>query len=321
MDDTNLSGRQSVAAPNGGLAAAVPSRRVYAMGLMVFSSVVISFGGLIMRSFERADPWQINFYRSVALITAITLILVFRYRRQSLAKVRGIGGLGVVGGVLLAMAGITFLQSLSHTTVANTLFTLSAIPFVTATLARVFLKERLQRATLVTMVAAAAGIFVMMAEGFGAGSLYGNAMALLTTLGFSGFAVIVRRNREIEMLPTLLVTGLIIAAVTLLVRLDDLGISLRDLALCFLWGGVLSGVANSIFIFASRHLVAAEVTLFMMLEFALGPIWVWLVVEEVPSRWTLVGDILVIAAVAVRAMIELRRSGRQMRRGRLPGPS
>lgn len=321
MDDTNLSGRQSVAAPNGGLAAAVPSRRVYAMGLMVFSSVVISFGGLIMRSFERADPWQINFYRSVALITAITLILVFRYRRQSLAKVRGIGGLGVVGGVLLAMAGITFLQSLSHTTVANTLFTLSAIPFVTATLARVFLKERLQRATLVTMVAAAAGIFVMMAEGFGAGSLYGNAMALLTTLGFSGFAVIVRRNREIEMLPTLLVTGLIIAAVTLLVRLDDLGISLRDLALCFLWGGVLSGVANSIFIFASRHLVAAEVTLFMMLEFALGPIWVWLVVEEVPSRWTLVGGILVIAAVAVRAMIELRRSGRQMRRGRLPGPS
>ena len=299
--------------------AAAP-RRAFAMGLMVVSSVMISFGGLTIRNIAEADPWQINFYRSLALIVAIVSILAFQYRRRSIANIRGIGWPGLCGGAMLAMAGIAFLQALTHTTVANTLFTLSAIPFITAVLARIFLQERLQRATLITMAAAAAGIGLMVGEGIGIGSGFGNAMALITACGFSAFAVIVRAHRHIDMLPTLLVSGVIVALVGLAVRFDDLGITLHDLLLCFLWGGLLSGFANWMFIVASRHLVAAELTLFMLLEFALGPVWVWLFVAEIPSRWTLIGGTLVISSVALRALIELRRAGQPLRRGR-PSPT
>ncbi len=301
-------------------AAPAAPRRSFAMGLMVVSSVLISFGGLIMRNIEAADTWQINFHRSLAFLAAVALILAIQYRRDTLVRVRAIGRPGLVGGVLLAVAGIAFIQALTHTTVANTLFTLSAIPFITAALARALLKERLRRATLVTMAAAALGILVMMAEGFGIGSGYGNAMALLTALCFSGFAVIVRHYRRIDMLPTLLVSGAIIALASLAARFDDLGVPLDDLLLCFLWGGVLSGLANGMFVVASRHLVAAEVTLFMLLEFALGPVWVWLFVGEVPTRWTLLGGVLVIASVTLRAVLELRGKGRTLRRGR-PSPT
>ncbi len=283
-------------------------RRAFAMGLMVVSSIVISFGGLIIRNIEDADVWQINLYRSVALVTAVTFILLYQYRGMAITYVRGIGRSGVVGGFMLAMAGISFLQSLTHTTVANTLFILSAIPFFAAGLARVFLKERLQRATLVAMVVAATGILIMLSEGFGIGSAYGNTMALITAFCFSSFAVIVRRNRQTDMLPTVLVSGVVIALITFLVRLDDLGVSLHDLLLSLLWGGLLSGLANWMFIIAARHLAAAEVTLFMLLEFALGPVWVWIFVGEAPSRWTLLGGTLVIASVAVRALVELHRS-------------
>ncbi len=282
-----------------------PPRRVFAMVLMVVSSVAISFGGLIIRNMEDADSWQINFYRSIALLIAVTIILLFQYRRLAITHVRGIGRSGVVGGVMLGIAGITFLQSLTHTTVANTLFMLSAIPFITAGLARVFLKETLPPATLIAMVTAAIGISIMLSEGFGVGSIYGNAMALTTACCFASFAVIVRRNRQTDMLPTLLVSGLVIMIVTLFVRIGDLGISLHDLLLCFLWGGLLSGIANWTFIIAARHLAAAEVTLIMLLEFALGPTWVWLFIGEEPSRWALFGGILVIASVAVRALVEL----------------
>ena len=281
-------------------------RRGFAMALMVASSVLISFGGLILRNIEAADAWQINFYRSLAFIAAVALVLLFQYRRDTAVRIRAIGRPGLLGGVLLAAAGIAFLQALTHTTVANTLFTLSAIPFITAALARVILKERIGRATLVTMFIAAIGVLVMVAEGVGIGSGYGNAMALLTASCFSGFAIIVRHYRGIDMKPTLLVSGAIIALISLAARFDDLGISFTDLLLCFLWGGVLSGLANGMFIAASRHLVAAEVTLFMLLEFALGPIWVWLFVGEVPTRWTLLGGVLVIASVSLRAVIELR---------------
>lgn len=295
-------------------------RRGYAMGLMVACSVVISFGGLIIRSMEVADAWQINFYRSISLIGAISVILLFQYRRNTFSHIRKIGRPGLFGGALLAAAGITFVQALTNTTVANTLFTLSAIPFITAALARIFLKEQIQRATVITIFVAALGIFIMIAEGVGIGSVYGNVMALATAICFSGFTVIIRHNRGIDMLPTLLVSGLLIAVIALVVRADDLAIPLHDILLCFLWGGLLSGFANWTFIIATRHLVAAEVTLFMLLEFALGPIWVWLFVGETPTRWTLVGGALVIAAVAIRTVIELRSAGTPLRRGR-PSPT
>lgn len=295
-------------------------RRGLAMTLMVVSSIVISFGGLIIRNVEAADAMQVNFYRALAFTTVIVLILVVQYRRSALKQVRGVGRAGLVAGLLLAGAGLGILEALTHTTVANTLFTLSAIPFITAVLARIFLGEGIGRATLVAMSVAAVGIFVMMSEGIQMGSGYGNAMALVTALCFSSFAVIVRHNRRIDMLPTLLVSGVILGLVTLVARADDLGITLNDLLLSLLWGGVLSGFANWMFIIASRHLVAAEVTLFMLLEFALGPIWVWLFVAEVPTRWTIVGGLLVIAAVSVRALLELRQSSQRLRRGR-PSPA
>lgn len=297
----------------------LPSRRGFAMALMVVSSVAISFGGLIIRNMDGSDAWQINFYRSTGLVIAIATILVIQYRSNSVAQVRRIGRSGLLGGALLTVAGISFLQALTNTTVANTLFILSAIPFITAALAWLFLREHLQNATLVTMAAASLGVCIMMVEGVGLGSSYGNTMALLTAFCFAGFAVIVRRNRQVDMLPTLLVSGMLILILSLVARWGNLSISTKDILLCLLWGGALSGFANCLFIVASRHLVAAELTLFMLLEFALGPIWVWLFVNEVPTRWTIIGGMVVIASVTIRALYEMQRNGHKLKRGR-PSP-
>lgn len=291
-------------------------RRAFAMALMVISSVGISFGGLVLRNIEDADVWQINFYRSLALVVSVTLIMLWRYRGQTVQKVRQIGRPGFMAGALLAAAGICFLQAITNTTVANTLFTLSAIPFLTAFLAWLILREALQRSTLTTMLAAAVGVSVMMAEGIGTGSFYGNAMALLTALCFSGYAIIVRRNRNIDMLPALMVSGLLIMLIAGALRWDDLHISTHDLWLCLLLGAGLSGIANMLFIAASRHLVAAELTLFMLLEFALGPIWVWIFINEVPTDWTIAGGAIVILAVILRSLVQLRHDVARLRRGR-----
>jgi len=294
------------------IATAIKSRRANAMGMMVVSSVAISFSGLLLRYMHVADPWQINFYRSIALVIVVSMIMVQRYGRTAPQQVYRIGKPGLWAGLMLSGAGITFLQSITTTTVANTLFTLSAIPFFTAALAWVFLKERLNRATLVTMLVAALGIVVMVSGGIGSGSFYGNAMALITALCFSGYAILVRRHRGIEMLPTLLVSGAIIISISAVLRWGQLVIPLHDIALCFVIGGILSALCNSLFIAASKHLVAAELTLFMLLEFSLGPIWVWLFIAEYPSSATIIGGSIVISAVLLRAVGELSR-------GRIPG--
>ena len=281
------------------------SRRGFAMAIMVLGSVAISFAGVLVRSIEGADSWQINFYRALSHITAIMLILVLQYRGKTISRIRGVGRPGILGGLMLSVAGIAYLQSLTITTVANTLFMLSAIPFFTALFAWLIMNERLRRETLITMLVAAVGVAVMLADGFGIGSAYGNLLGLLAALCFSGFAVIVRKYRNVDMLPTLVVSSVIILVVSLAARYNDLVISPRDMVLCFIWGAILSGFANWVFIIASRYLIAAEVTLFLMLEFSLGPIWVWMLVGEIPTDMTVIGGAMVIGAVACRSVVQL----------------
>ena len=279
--------------------------RQLAILLMIASSVVISFSGLVVRLLE-AGPLVMHFYRALFLMGAILVLLFLRYRGAAIVRVIGVGWPGLMAGAMLAGAGITFLQSMTHTTVANTLFVLGGIPFVTAGLAWIFLKEKPSRPTLVTMIIAFFGIVIMIGEGFTIGSVYGNLMALMTTFFFSIYAVIVRFNRQVDMLPAILISTVLIMAMTGLTQRGELPISKNDLWLCLLWGGVMSGFTSASFIVASRHIVAAELTIFMLLEFALGPVWVWLFVNEIPSKWTLAGGALVIVAVLGRSILELR---------------
>jgi drug/metabolite transporter (DMT)-like permease len=123
------------------------------------------------------------------------------------------------------------------------------------------------------------------------------------------------------MLPALLVSTIILIVIGFVMRFENLVIPVRDLLLCFPLGAGLSGITNCLFIIASRHLVAAEVTLFMLLEFSLGPIWVWLFVGEAPTQLTVLGGLLVMSAVTVRAAIQLtqaRHLAQRMKRRPVP---
>lgn len=283
-----------------------PYQRGLAMILMVIGSLQLSFGGLVIRSIEEADPWQINFYRSIGFLAVILVVLVLRYRQRLPAAVYRIGRFGIVGGAFLTVAGTAFLHALTLTSVANTLFVISALPLITAFLAWVFLSEELSRATMVTMLAAALGLVIMVAESLAGGSLLGSLVAFISALTFASYAVIVRFKRGVDMLPTLLVAAGTMILLSAAMRWGDLIVPWQDIQLGLL-SGLMWGIANWIFIIASRHLLAAELTLFMLLEFALGPIWVWLFIGEIPGEWTVVGGVLVIGAVAVRPASELRR--------------
>lgn len=282
------------------------AERLMAIGLMAAGSTAISFGGLIIRSIEEADEWQLAFYRAMGMLCSITILVIIRYRRHAVSRLRDIGWPGVYGSVLVATASMSFIQAATHTTIANALFMLCAIPFISAGLARLFLKEALEWRTALTMGVAAAGVLVMLGEGVGGGSIFGNVMGLLTAVSFASYAVIVRWRRHIDMLPTLILSSLLIMVVGASVSLGQLDVPPGDIVKCLLWGGVLSGFANWMFIVAARRLVAAEVTLLMLLEFVFGPIWVWLFVDEVPTALTIVGGTLIIGAVVIRAVAEMR---------------
>ena len=278
-----------------------------AMIAMALTAILMSFSGIIIRNIEEATPWQINIYRNLAFILVISMIFLGKHRSGVLGQIREIKLPVIFASLGLSVTGITIVQALTYTTVANTMFVMSAVPFITMGLAYLFLGEVISRFTLISMIIASLGVILMVVEGIGSGSSYGNFMALVTALAFSSFAVMVRANKNLDMLPALILAGITIIFVSVLYSFDSLNISRHDLYLCILWGAGLSGVTHLVFILAARYIAAAELTLFGLFESALASFWVWIFISERPGFWALCGGTIVIISVAIRTLFEFEK--------------
>ena len=280
----------------------VLEKRFLALLLMTIGSVAISFNGLVLRNIEIADNWTIIFYRALSFSFAIFIYLFFMYKKRILKKIIQIGINGLIGGFVLGISNVCFILSMTTTSVANAVFTISLIPFITALFSLIILKEKLAQITIYTMIVAFLGVLIMFYGSLKIGELWGNMLALITAISFSIYTIIIRSNKNIDMLPCLLISGIMAMGLTSFQNVGSLQISTHDFFLCFLLGGVLSGFVNCCFVFATRHLIAAEATLFFFIEIALSPFWVWLFLNEIISPNTLTGGIIILISILIRAL-------------------
>ena len=273
-----------------------------ALLLVIASSVANSANGLIVRSMEAADGWQIVFYRSWFLAGALAIVFVVQVGGRVRAALLDLRPWMVIGSLLIAAVNTCFILSITYTTVANTMFLLSGAPFFAALLGRIVLGETVERGVWIAMSVALLGMGVMLWDGLGAGTLLGNALALFAAFGFGAFAVVLRKGRGVNMLPVVVLGAGLGGLNAALMCGGAFAIPLHDAALLFIWGALLSGTVHVIFTWGSRHVPGAELTLLILIEFILSPMWVWLALDERPSFATLVGGAFVLAAVASRAI-------------------
>ncbi len=279
----------------------------HAVTFVLLSGFLNSFGGLILRHIEYATEWQIVFFRTGSLSLAIFAILLLRNPGDFIASVIRIGFWGLVAGLLFAAMQTLFVFSLSNTTVANTVFILSSGPIITAVLARIVLGESVDAATWGILALAVLGITLMVGDGLKSDSLLGNLAAVGGSLCFAGFVVIFRARRQVDMMPSLVIGGFMAMGISAVMAGGELSIPLPDLSLSIFWGGIISSLVLAFFTVASRHLSGAELTLLLMLEYFLGPFWVWLFINEVPSAVTLVGGAIVLSGVVAQAYLSSAR--------------
>jgi DME family drug/metabolite transporter len=288
----------------------------YARGvaLVALAGVFWSLGGLLIRLIEAASGWQIVLFRAIALALTLTLVIALRHRGRVVAAFRGAGWNGAVAGAALAGGFISFVLALLNTSVANATFMLGASPFLAAVLGRVVLGETIRRTTALAMAAAFAGILIMVGGGLVIGTIRGNLLALGASVGFAIFSVLLRRGRERDMLPCVVIAGAISALIALPIVLAGapslaaaLALSPRDLALCAAMGAIAVGGGLTVYTIGARHVPVAELTLLSMTELALAPLWVWLAVGEVPSGYTLAGGAVILTAIAAQALSGARR--------------
>jgi DME family drug/metabolite transporter len=280
-------------------------------GLVLLSGALMSIGGALIRLLESASEWQFLTYRSTSLVVVLLVVIALRNRGRFSGTLRAAGWTGVLAGCCLACAFVGFVFSINHTTVANTLFLLSAAPFAAALLGRLLLGERVSRATWVAMLGAFAGVAIMVGEGVAEGDLFGDLAALGAALGFAGFSVALRHGREVDMVPAVLFAGIISAVTSGAIALmmgTGLVIPLRDVGLSFTYGGVVIAGGLLMFTLGSRFVPAAELTLLSLTEVILGPIWVWLAFSEQPSYATLLGGAILLTSISAQAIQGARRA-------------
>ena len=281
--------------------------RALAIKMMVVSATMVSTAGLIFRSLNSIDAFEVVFFRGLALTLTMIVIISLFYKNRALKATKGIGFSGLLGAAFFTSAQTFYVFAFSNTTVANSTFTIATAPFITALLAWLVLKETISKVTIIAMASACFGVITIVLADVSAEGKLGIAFAFLTACSFSCFAVILRHNKNVEMLPVLFFTGIISMCVGLVFGEWNGMPLVSDIALCFLWGGVLQGVGQSLLVLSTKVLKAAEVPLIMLLEFTLGPVWVWLIYGENISLGTLFGGSLIFASIFGFAFFEINK--------------
>ena len=269
---------------------------------MVAAPVLWSSAGVVTRHLERAESFEQVFWRSLFAFAFVLVVL----RKNPLQAVREAGWPGLFSGVMWAVMFTAFVIALSLTTTANTLVVMSIAPLLTAFLSLVFLKETISARTWVAASAAVAGIAWMFHDGFAASHLAGMLVALLVPSASAANLVTLRAaSARVDLIPTVMLGGALSCAIALPFALP-FSASAKDLVLLALLGVFQLGLPCMLLVIASRTLAAPEIALLALLEVVLGPLWAWLGAGEVPSRATLVGGAIVLAALIVNEIGSLR---------------
>ncbi len=272
--------------------------------IILIAGLFWSFGPLVVRYIDDAQliPWQYLFFRGSIIFLVLNIYLFLAEGLKFTKNYNKIGLSGLIGGVSLGIANISFILSITTTTAAVTMMMLATQPFVAAILAYVFLKEKISMTTFIAIVVAAGGIIFMSLDSKGEGSLFGLINGLLSSLGFAGFTVSLRWRRETPKFTTVAIAGIFCAAVAILVLIfndDNIFISVKNSSLSALHGFlVCSGLI--LFSIKSKDLPATDLTLLSLTEVLGGIFWVWLPIfgiNEVPTTNTLIGGGIITTAI------------------------
>ena len=268
--------------------------------IVLIAGIFWSFGALVVRFIEdaRSVPWQYLFFRGSTIFVIINIYLFLTEGKSFTKNYKKIGASGIIGGISLGTAMMCFIWSITHTSAAITLLMLAAMPFITAILGYIFLKEKVSTTTFAAIVIAAIGIIFMAFSSQQIGTLFGLVVGLLSALGFSIFSVSLRWRKNTPTFTTVAVAGLFCATFSFFVLIfNDANFftTFRNSSLSALHGTlVCSGMI--LYSIGSKNLPAADLTLLSLTEVLGGIFWVWLPIfgiNEVPTTNTIIGGSII----------------------------
>tara|TARA_B110000037_G_C17094146_1_gene495267 strand:- start:1293 stop:2168 length:876 start_codon:yes stop_codon:yes gene_type:complete len=267
--------------------------------LIFMGAFSLSFGGLIVKSFEGSTLWQILFWRSVFFSLTVLTFLLISYKKKLFNAFYESGLPGLLAGIILSFGFCGYVFAMYNTTVANTNFIISTQILFLAVFGYLFLKEKISIITLVSIVFAIIGVLLMLGNSLSSGEMSGNLAAFSMPITFAILIIIVRKFPNVDMVPAQFVAGISSCFIGFLLS-EKLMISSHDIFLGFVAGFFQVGFGFIFITMGARNTPSAMVGIIMLSESILGPMWAYLFVAERPSLFTIVGGGIILFAVLMQ---------------------
>ena len=267
--------------------------------LVLLGALCLSFGGVIVKSFEGANLWQILFWRQTFFSIVIALYLLISYKKKFFKSFHTSGLPGLIAGISLGIGFAAYVFAMYHTTVANTLFIISTETIFLALFGYIFLKEKINLITLVSIIMGMSGVLLLIGSSLSIQSssqFFGNIVAFIMPIAFTILIVIVRKYPKVDMLPSQFIAGIFAALIGYFIA-GKLSISSHDLFLGFLAGTFQVGFGFILITIGSQTTPAAVVGVLMLSEVVAGPVLAWLFINEIPPTSVIVGGCIIISAI------------------------
>ena len=259
--------------------------------LIFLGAFSLSFGGLIVKSFEGATLWQILFWRSLFFSIVVLIFILFVHKKNFFRSFYNSGLPGLIGGLILSLGYCSYVFAMYNTTVANTNFIIQTQTIFLAIFGYFFLKEKI--------ILAFTGIILMLGNTLSPGQMSGNLAAFIMPISFATLILIVRKFPNTDMVPMQLIAGIVAIIIGYLFS-NKIQISYHDIFLGFLAGAFQVGLGFLFITIGARSTPSALVGIIMLTEAVLGPFWAWLFVNENPPIVVLIGGSIVIFAVVIQ---------------------
>ena len=260
--------------------------------LLVFlGAFCLSFGGVIVKSFEDADLWQILFWRQAFFAIIVALYLIIIYKKNFFKSFYNSGLSGFIAGFVLSIGFIAYVFSMYNTTVANTNFIITTETIFLAIFGYFFLKEKINIITFISIIIGMAGVLLILGSSLSIQSneqFIGNIVAFLTPISFVILVIIIRRSPNVDMVPAQFIAGVFTVIFGYFI-VGKLSISPHDLFLALLAGFFQIGFGFILITIGSQTTPSATVGVLMLTEAVFGPIWAWLLINETPPISVLIG--------------------------------
>tara|TARA_A100000164_G_scaffold167551_1_gene148735 strand:- start:1473 stop:2348 length:876 start_codon:yes stop_codon:yes gene_type:complete len=279
--------------------------------LVFFGACSLSFGGLIVKSFEGATLWQILFWRSLFFILIVNLFLILTYKSKVIYAFKKSGLPGLIGGIILSFGFCGYVFAMYNTTVANTNFIIQTQILFLAIFGYIFLKEKITNVTIVSIMLAVTGVILMVGSSLSPGEMIGNLAAFIMPISFAVLILIIRKYPHVDMIPLQLIAGIVAMSVGYFVA-GKVNISYHDIFLGFLAGFFQLGFGFIFITVGARTTPSAIVGIIMITEAVLGPLWAWMFANENPPLSVLIGGSIIIFAVLLQFLFLRKKDSSQL---------